>query len=341
VSDGINQSLPLIDGHIHLPGREMCDKLLADLKYTGTRKFAVQNIGRSRHDPDGKGFRQALEMKQRMPEEVFVFGGLDFSDITDGAYKPRVPLVEQVQKLRDMGCDGLKLLTGKPDFRKFVGHPLDGALFEPMLKWAEETRFPVLWHVGDPPEFWSEHTVPPWARTRGWWYDSTVPKKKQIDEEIERVFLRHPKLNVTLPHFFFLSDRLDDAAKLLDTYPNYALDLAPGVEMYHNFTANHAKARAFFIKYADRILYGSDFGMGCGWGQDRGMMIRRFLETDDRFDVPEDPAMTPDERPKLHGLNLPADAVRKICVDNFVRRVGAKPRSLAADVDTLMKRWMV
>ncbi len=340
MSAGVNQSLPLIDGHIHVAGRDHYEKLLADLKYTGARQFAIQVVGQNSHDAEGRVFRCALELKQRMPDQVFVFGGLDLSDFTDTAHEPRVPLLEQVQKLRDMGCDGLKLLTGKPDFRKFVGHPLDGPLFEPMLKWAEETQLPVLWHVGDPPEFWSEHTVPPWARTRGWWYDSTIPKKQQIDEEIDRVFRRHSRLNLTLPHFFFLSDRLEDAAKLLDTYPNYALDLAPGVEMYHNFTANHAAARAFFIRYADRILYGSDFGMSCGWGRDRGMMIRRFLETDDRFDVPEDPAMTPDERPKLHGLNLPEGAVRKICVDNFVRRVGARPRPLAADVDTLMKRWL-
>ena len=43
------------------------------------------------------------------------------------------------------------------------------------LSLAEEKQFPVLWHVGDPPEFWSEHTVPLWAKQRGWWYPPGTP----------------------------------------------------------------------------------------------------------------------------------------------------------------------
>jgi hypothetical protein len=86
------------------------------------------------------------------------------------------------------------------------------------------------------------------------------------------------------------------------------LDLAPGVEMLHNFSARRDDARAFFIRFADRIIFGSDFGMTCGWGRDRGMMIRRFLETDEVFDVPDDPAMTPDDRPPLKGIALPREA---------------------------------
>jgi hypothetical protein len=101
--------------------------------------------------------------------------------------------------------------------------------------------------------------------------------------------------------------------------------------MFHNFTADHAASREFFVRYADRIIFGTDFGMGCGWGRDRGMMIRRFLETDDVFDVPEDPAMTPDDRPPLRGLGLPRDVLRKIYGDNFRRVVGDRPRKLSRD----------
>jgi hypothetical protein len=57
-------------------------------------------------------------------------------------------------------------------------------------------------------------------------------------------------------------------------------------------------------------------------------MVRRFLETDDVFPVPEDPAMTPDERPDLHGFKLPADVLRKIMSANFhrvVKRESPKP----------------
>jgi hypothetical protein len=58
------------------------------------------------------------------------------------------------------------------------------------------------------------------------------------------------------------------------------------------------------------------------------MMIRRFLETNESFPVPDDPAMQPDVRPHLRGLALPREALRLIYGDNFRRRVGETPRPL-------------
>ena len=308
--------IDIIDGHVHCFQRDQLLRLIDDIRYTGAKQFCALVIDRN---DDDEQWNNALWLKQQMPEKVFVFGGLDFS---------RTDFKEQLQQLIDVGCDGFKLLIGKPDRRKALGVPLDSPVFTPMLALAEATRFPVLWHVGDPPEFWSEKTVPLWARQRGWWYDETHPTKKQIDAEIARVFERHPRLNLILPHMFFRSDRLDDAARLLEKYPSYCLDLAPGVEMYHNLTARHDEAREFFIRFADRIIFGSDFGMSCGWGRDRGMMIRMFLETDDVFPVPEDPAMTPDDRPALRGLGLSREVLGKIYADNFRRVVGDRPRAL-------------
>jgi predicted TIM-barrel fold metal-dependent hydrolase len=285
-----------------------------------------------------KQFKHAFDLKQRFPDKVYVFGGFDYRALSVPDFAgPVIPFEQQLQDMIDVGCDGLKMLIGKPDQRKAIGVPLDAPVFTPMLDLLERTGFPVLWHVGDPPEFWSEKTVPPWARQRGWWYDETHPKKPQIDEEIARVFKRHPKLRLILPHFFFLSDQLDKAAALLDAYPSYSIDLAPGVEMFHNMTANREASRAFFIKYADRIIFGSDFGMGCGWSRDRGMMIRRFLETEEPYEVPDDPAMAPDDRPALRGIALPREVLRKIYVDNFVRLAGDRPRPLDM---SKCKPWM-
>ena len=62
------------------------------------------------------------------------------------------------------------------------------------------------------------------------------------------------------------------------------------------------------------------------------MMIRRFLETDDVFPVPDDPAMTPDERPPLRGIALPREALRLIYSENFRRVVGDRPRPLSSSL---------
>lgn len=328
----MHDDIDILDGHVHCYERAQLEQLIADIRYTGARQFCALVTDRMNSD-GGAQWDNALLLKRQYPNDAFVFGALDFHSIVeDGQVEPDVPFAQQLLDLMAAGCDGLKLLIGKPDRRKAIRFPLDSPLLQPVLSLAEQTRFPVLWHVGDPPEFWSERTVPRWARERGWWYDDTHPPKAQIDAEIERVFARHPTLNLILPHFFFLSDHLDDAAALLDTYPTYALDLAPGVELYHNLTAQHDAARTFFIRYAERIIFGSDFGLPCGWSRDRGMMIRRFLETDEVLPVPDDPAMQPDDRPPLRGLALPRDVLVQIYGENFRRRVGATPRPLAGAI---------
>ncbi|MEX0774681.1 MAG: GNAT family N-acetyltransferase [Phycisphaeraceae bacterium] len=325
-------TLPIIDAHVHVFDRTQCDAMLADVAYTGAAQLAVQVTGRDVNDPTGAQLRNAVHFKRQRPADIFIFGGLDFADMIRGA-PPRIPFAQQAQMLQAMGCDGLKLLTGKPNYRQAINHPLDGPAFQPLLHWLEESRFPVLWHVSDPPEFWSRDTVPLWAKRRGWWYDASVPPRLQIEQEIDRVLRRHPRLNLILPHFFFLSNRLDEAATLLEAHPTFHFDLAPGVEMLHNFTAHRQEAREFFLRFADRIVFGSDFGLSCGWHRDRGMMIRRFLETDEPFAVPQDPAMSPDDRPPLRGLALPTDALKQIYAGNFQRIVAAQPRPLAPDAE--------
>jgi hypothetical protein len=316
----------LIDGHIHFDSVHNYEKLMADMKRFGAEQFCILVI--ERINSDSNSFRQAegIWLKLQEPDRAFLFGGLDYSGFTDNEKRqPKVPLVDQVQMMIDAGFDGLKMLTGKPNVRHALDHPLDGPAFVPMLNKLEQTQFPVLWHVGDPPEFWDKNAVPQWAREKGWWYESDIPPKAQIDREIAAVLMAHPRLNLILPHFFFLSDRLEDAAKLLQTHPNVYIDLAPGVEMLHNFTKNRTAAREFFIRFADRIIFGTDIGMANHTtSPERGGMVRRFLETDDVFPVPEDPAMTPDDRPDLHGIKLPADAFAKITSINFHRFVGRK-----------------
>jgi hypothetical protein len=319
-----------VDAHVHFDAIRHRRRLLSDMERTGADQFCVLVI--ERFDATPHAFKQAdaIWLKLREPDRAFVFGGIDYTGLFGGGAHPEVSLIEQAQSIRAIGLDGVKLISGKPNVRHAVRHALDSAAFEPMLDWLEETGFPLLWHVGDPPEFWDANQVPLWAREKGWWYDSHIPPKSQIDREIAAVFKRHPNLNLILPHFFFLSDRLDEAAKLLAAHPNYYLDLAPGVEMLHNFTKNWKVARQFFEQHSDRIIFGTDIGMlDHTSSPDRGVMVRRFLETDDVFPVPDDPAMTPDERSDLHGLGLSSEAVVRITSENFHRVVGGnRPRPL-------------
>lgn len=186
----------------------------------------------------------------------------------------------------------------------------------------------MLLHVADPETFWDKDKAPGFARENGWFYgDGTYPAKEMFYEDAEKVFAVHPKLNVSLAHFYFLSDDLERAERIMETYPNVRFDLTPGIEMYGNFSKSPEAWNRFFRKYEDRILFGTDNG----WGSMTPMkekidfaaanvaVIRRFLETADRF---EGYGMD------LCGLDLPVETLEKIYHKNFEAMAGTAPKNV-------------
>lgn len=339
----------IIDSHIHfgdwtqtVSPQDLYKKMLAEMDHDGIDAFNLCVCGNYAGRYGYFKQADALWFKFRQPHRVYVFGGLDMTGLFDGK-APITPFVDQLERLRKVGCDGLKLLTGKPDTRKMLGHALDSEVFEPVYAWCETHAFPMVWHIADPPEFWNRETTPLWARRNGWWYDDTHLPKAAIDAEALAVFRAHPRLRVALAHFGFLSDRLADAATLLDTYPGIYLDLAPGVEMLHNFTAAPDAARTFFSTYQHRILYGTDTGMDAhATSPERGWMVRHWLASTETFDVPDDPFMLPDDRTTITGIGLPEPILDNILGENFRRFVGSPtPRPLHLEALADMCRTLI
>jgi predicted TIM-barrel fold metal-dependent hydrolase len=200
----------------------------------------------------------------------------------------------------------------------------------------EARGFPLLFHVADPEEFWFKDLAPPWAVARGWFYgdDPVFPSKVEMYREVASVLDRHPSLKVIFAHFYFLSADLPRAADLLDTYPQVHLDICPGSEMYINFSARPDATRDFFLKYQDRLIYGSDMSASTLFSEpglsrmremERQWTMRMYLETDGPFEAPSTFAHG---KHTLVGIRLPEDALRKIYQGNFQRIVGMAPASL-------------
>jgi predicted TIM-barrel fold metal-dependent hydrolase len=317
----------IVDCHTHFGGENLdaIDAMLEAEQQAGIDQINVlisSFPGRVNANPEG------LYVKARHPKTIYLFAGLDYSAIAkDVDHRYTYSLAEQVDRLPAIGCDGIKMLNGKPNYRRSSGLALDCVIYDDYFARLEETGFPVLWHVNDPEEFWNPDEAPEWATGPGWVYDDTFPTNESIYAECERVLEKRPKLNIIFAHFYFLSDFLPRAAAFLDRYPNVSFDLAPGIEMLHNFTKRPDEARDFFLKYQDRIVFGTDFAP-------KGLLsrlwvVRNFLETDEEFHVPTDERLFwPDHRTMIRGIALPEDVLRKIYADNFRRVAGPGPRPL-------------
>jgi len=336
-------NLPVLDCHIHFGHPDYAPGLLGILDNNGVNKF---NIVCTPHRARLSLVPDALYLKSLHPQRVYVFGGLDISPLFMAPDSCGGLFAAYVDTLLAMGCDGIKMIEGKPDMRKMLPiPPFDSPTYTPYWETLEESGTPLIFHVNDPEEFWDARRVPNWARSAGWFYgDGTFINNEAQYAEVQRVLECHPKLNVIFAHFFFLSAQLPRLGEFLDRFPNMCVDLTPGIEMYHNFSRASQVAREFFVRYQDRILFGTDIGakallstpeMGIEPEESalRIHLVRSFLETDGEFTLEVNNGFLFGRfGGTYHGIGLPQDILKKIYFLNFERLVGSQPRPLAPRV---------
>jgi Amidohydrolase len=332
-------NFPIIDGHIHYPHPDMMRDLINicdQLKMDRINIVCTPDQQRLSLVPD------ALHLKAHFRDRIYVFGGLDISAYFRNPNAIGIIFAANVEQLLAVGCDGIKMIEGKPMMRKDLPiPPFDSEVFAPYWQKLEETQTPVVFHVNDPQEFWDSDLAPAWAFERGWFYgDGSFINNEDQYTEIINVLTRHPNLKIIFAHFFFLSAQLSRLASYLDRFPNIYIDLTPGIEMYHNFTKDLDAARDFFLKYQDRIIFGTDIGartllvdpeesIRMNESQSRVFVIRNFLESDKEFYLEADNGfLMGSGKIPFNGIGLPSDVLKKIYAGNFENAVSSKPRPL-------------
>lgn len=288
----------------------------------------------------------ALHLKAHHPARVFVFGGLNIAAYFMAPDQVGEIFADYIDVLITAGCDGIKMIEGKPDMRKMLPIPsFDSDAFAPYWEKAAQAQVPIVFHVNDPEEFWDAEKVPDWAVERGWFYgDGSFINNEDQYSEIYNVLANNPDLKVIFAHFFFMSAQLPRLADLLDRYPKVSIDLTPGIEMYHNFSTDIQATREFFIKYQDQILFGTDIGAkallvrpqeGIEFtdSHSRVQLIRNFLENQGEFILePESGFLFGKPIRPYQGLGLPREILEKIYYQNFIKTVGSQPRPVNPDI---------
>jgi hypothetical protein len=319
----------IIDGHVHMGSIAQEARVLEILEAIGVEKMALVSI---QNPAAGAGLAQSLYMKARHPETFYVFAGLNHgTQLSNGRVKTP-SLAAQVDDFVAMGCDGIKMIEGKPTSRQVMDVPVTDAYFADYWARVGEVDLPIVWHVNDPEEFWDPERTPGWAKSRHWGYGPGDVQKETLYAEVDEVLARHPHLRIIFAHFYFLSADLERAGRFMDAHPTIGFDLTPGIEMLYNLSRNPDASRAFFIKYAGRIFFGTDIasGLTVEEGRARAGIVYRWLESTDTFRVPEtvDFLLGAPEDGIIQGMALPDDVLTKIYRGNFTRLAGTQPRAL-------------
>ena len=366
MTDKMPADIKITDAHVHyfpqmpavsVSGNQTCPNpdFLADfLTRTGTDSAVIQAIA---HTQCVSLIPGALGMKTRCPNRFFVFGAPDATlyshpntthtsdNFTDRRWSSATPAPSIGTLQRDFlrltleaGCDGIKLLEGKPQMRKTYPIPdFDSPDWEPFWSWIEEEQLPVMIHVNDPEIFWTPDASD-WVKHQGWHYDETFVNNEAQYTQILNVLSRHPELKICFAHFFFMSAQLERLDGIMSRFPNVMVDLTPGIEMYENFSKDIVKTKQFFEKYHDRIVYGTDIGGRCILTNEgepfnekenlrRPEIVRRFLTSAADLLIEPDGNFIHDRAPfTMHCLDLPRNRLEEILNLNIRRFIGSEPK---------------
>ena len=222
--------------------------------------------------------------------------------------------------------------------------PVDTPALDPMWEMAGKLGVPVAIHTGDPKAFWEpvDHhnerydeliVHPNWS-----FAGDKHPSRETLLAERDRLLERHRETTFICVHFGNNPEDLDYVASLLARHPNVVLDTSARLGEIGRHPAD--KVRAFFIKHADRILFGTDLGLGRAsimlgsTGEDEPSMADvtpfydahwRFFEGSERQIEHPTPIQG---KWKIDAINLPEDVLYKLYRGNAERLLKLK---VAAD----------
>ena len=255
-------------------------------------------------------------MVKPYPGRFMVFVQIDWSKIDDPDFSKE--MVSQLDDAVRRGARGLKILKDLGlGVRDKTGKLIrvDDPRLDPIFDECGRLGIPVFIHTGDPEAFFHptdakneryeeliEH--PDWS-----FYGPQFPGFEELLEARNRMFAKHPKTTFASLHMGW-PENLDWVANMLKQHPNVMVEFgAREAELGRQ----PKRAREFFLKYQDRIMFGTDNGM------DEEMYRNHFrwLETaDEYFDYWGYPAQG---RWKISGMELPDPVLEKVYHRNAER----------------------
>ena len=332
----MSEKIKALDAHIHYSLKYPPEELVRTMDDTCTEAANLVIV------PDRRSLSSvpdALMVKDMYPGRFYVFSSLDVSVYYRYGGRVGEKMTAYAKDMLACGCDGIKIIEGKPNMRKLLPVPdWDSPEWEPFFKWCENEAVPILWHVNDPEFFWDTENAPPWAKSRGWAYDESYICNEEQYGQILRLLEKFPLLKICFAHFFFMSAQLERLAEILDRFPNIRIDITPGTELYQNLSEKPGEAAAFFKKYGKRIIRGTDIGsrtvlipgekpLSEEESFARVRLVDSFLRDTGTEHIPGDGYfLTEDRAFEMNGLGLGDEALRDIAGANFVRFVGGGPR---------------
>lgn len=271
----------------------------------------------------GGHLHRVLERYGEHPDRFITFAGAAWHRSAEADFGPREG--RDLATSIEAGARGFKVFKGLGLWLRDAAGALwmpDDARLAPLWDAAGDLGVPVLIHVADPEAFFrpaDRHNdrLPSLSRRPDWYFGT--PEHPPFEDLLERqvhLFRRHPRTTFFGAHVLNRPDDLAWVGDVLDACPNVYAEISARIG---DLGRQPRTARAFFERYQDRVLFGTD-------GRDLRLHPQyfRILETEDDLILPPDGLLPPGISP-LYGLGLPDTVLRKLYHDNATRIFNLSP----------------
>ena len=321
---------PVIDFHLHGGSLKTADdyrKMISLMDKTGLAVICNMDGG------FGKAFDQNVKVGEPFGERIIHFARLNWQGINEPGWSERT--AAELERCFRAGAHGLKIakelgLEVKNSDGTYI--QADDPRLDPIWEMCARYNKPVMIHLSDSygrflpigPEN-ERYEAGLWRSSpAGNYYHTGHPTPDVIERARENMHAKHPNTRFVNAHFAMLYYDMDKVAALLDKYPNADVELSATVQ---DLGRAPLMMRKFFLKYQDRILFGSDGNPGRGI-EEFWEPHWRFLETfDEHFDHPAQLRSATGAplhgRWRISGIGLPDDVLRKVYYANALRYLPA------------------
>jgi predicted TIM-barrel fold metal-dependent hydrolase len=292
-------AMPRVDMHTHMDATNQYDKAVAAMDgWGGTLTITLNglfwvkdNLGSNASPVSVRQIptNDMVYVKEKLNNRILFVPGA-FTIPSKGIWWS----VDEIKTFKEQGFVGIKLWP----HGKILASKIP--LIHEHLAEAGRQGMPLIgMHVGDPGSAKSNNVAFP-----------------KFEDDAVEVAKGHPQTTFIFAHGLFMLENdtgMDKLSGIFDKYPNVFVDLSYVHNMRQEEHYTVSKARDFYIKYKDRILFGTDV-FGGGAKAEAFLKERKLLETDEVTSGMH-------RGPSLKGLNLPNEVLNHIYYWNSARLI--------------------
>lgn len=177
--------------------------------------------------------------------------------------------IDRLSKEIDSGARMVKVwknfgMVTKDESGNFI--QINDPRLQPIWDFLKNKGIPVIAHIAEPEQAWRPLDDP--SNPHFGYYNNNpqyhaykileIPSYETIISARDSWIENNPDLNILCAHLASMSNRVEKVAERLDKYPNMYVETA--ARFGDLARQDTEKVRAFFEKYQDRIMFGSDYG---------------------------------------------------------------------------------